>query len=609
MAQHDYVIANGTGAAVRSDLNNALAAIVSQNSGATAPSTTYAYQWWADTTTNLLKLRNAANSGWITLFQLDGEWSTIALENGTAAAPSIYFKDSGTDTGFYSPGTDQVGISTGGTARLTIDSNGNVNIDSNTLYVDAANNRVGLGTSSPGSRLTVNRVNYADASATGATTLSNAGITVEAATDTNNRLMFGIGSTGGAPWIQAQNTSSNATQSLILNPVGGNVGIGVTAPTNARLDVREDTNYPIRWGSTSAQFGELSYDTGNCVIGATSGNKLTLRSAGNAAITIDTSQRVLVGTSSSVTGTNAQYGRLQSIGNTFATPGNGIMVLGRSEAATSITDGEGLGAIYFTDNAGGEFAVISGIADGTAGTNDYPGRLTFSTTLDGASSPTERMRLTNQGAIWAASRAGVSTFGAVTHYHGLVQNSGGQWVLGLQNNGNEGDSGFGLTISYPNTAPNNTGNSFIQAADSTASRFIVRSNGGIANYSGNNVNLCDEREKKNIVNLDSTWDCLKHWELKKFHYNEDADTDDLRYGVIAQQVAEYCPEVITDWVKQEAKDAVLDNDDNEIEPAKEEVVRMGVKEQQMMWMAIKALQEAQLRIETLEAEVATLKGA
>jgi hypothetical protein len=120
MAQHDYVIANGTGAAVRSDLNNALAAIVSQNSGATEPATMYAYQWWADTTTGLLKIRNAANNGWVTLFQLDGEWSTLAVENGTAAAPSIYFKDSGTDTGIYSPGTDQVAISTGGTVRLSL---------------------------------------------------------------------------------------------------------------------------------------------------------------------------------------------------------------------------------------------------------------------------------------------------------------------------------------------------------------------------------------------------------------------------------------------------------------------------------------------------------
>jgi hypothetical protein len=118
MAQASYVVANGTGAAVRSDLNGQLAAIVSNNSGVTEPSTTYAYQWWADTTTGLLKIRNAANNAWITLFQLDGEWTTLALENGTAAAPSLYFKDSGTDTGIFSPGADQLGIATNGVERV-----------------------------------------------------------------------------------------------------------------------------------------------------------------------------------------------------------------------------------------------------------------------------------------------------------------------------------------------------------------------------------------------------------------------------------------------------------------------------------------------------------
>jgi hypothetical protein len=126
MAQHDYILANQSGAAFRSDLNNGLAAIVSQNSGTAQPSTTYAYQWWADTTTGLLKIRNAANNAWITLFQLDGEWTTLALENGTAAAPSLYFKDSGTDTGLFSPGANQLAISTGGVQRLLADASGNL---------------------------------------------------------------------------------------------------------------------------------------------------------------------------------------------------------------------------------------------------------------------------------------------------------------------------------------------------------------------------------------------------------------------------------------------------------------------------------------------------
>jgi hypothetical protein len=86
MAQADYIIANGTGAAVRSDLNGQLAAIVSNNSGATEPATMYAYQWWADTTAGLLKLRNSANSAWISLRELDGTLTDGGWHGSSAGA-------------------------------------------------------------------------------------------------------------------------------------------------------------------------------------------------------------------------------------------------------------------------------------------------------------------------------------------------------------------------------------------------------------------------------------------------------------------------------------------------------------------------------------------
>lgn len=72
MAQHDYVIDNQSGSAFRSDLNNALSAIVSTNSGGSAPSTTYAYMVWADTTTGIRKMRNGANNAWINIGDLNG---------------------------------------------------------------------------------------------------------------------------------------------------------------------------------------------------------------------------------------------------------------------------------------------------------------------------------------------------------------------------------------------------------------------------------------------------------------------------------------------------------------------------------------------------------
>jgi len=137
MAQADYIVSNGTGAAVRSDINGQLAAIVSNNSGATSPATTYAYQWWADTTTNTLKLRNSANSAWIELRQLDGDFTTVSVDNGTAAAPSIYFNASGTDTGIFSSGTDAVDISTAGTRRFGIASGGDITVFGGNVTLNA----------------------------------------------------------------------------------------------------------------------------------------------------------------------------------------------------------------------------------------------------------------------------------------------------------------------------------------------------------------------------------------------------------------------------------------------------------------------------------------
>ena len=71
MAQHDYNIANQTAATARTDINNALAAIVSTNSGAAAPATTFANMMWYDTANDLLKIRNDGNTAWISLGTVD----------------------------------------------------------------------------------------------------------------------------------------------------------------------------------------------------------------------------------------------------------------------------------------------------------------------------------------------------------------------------------------------------------------------------------------------------------------------------------------------------------------------------------------------------------
>jgi hypothetical protein len=72
VATHDYVIDNQTPANLRADLNNALQAIVTQNSGSSAPTTTFSNMLWYDTANNQIKKRNAADTDpWITLGTID----------------------------------------------------------------------------------------------------------------------------------------------------------------------------------------------------------------------------------------------------------------------------------------------------------------------------------------------------------------------------------------------------------------------------------------------------------------------------------------------------------------------------------------------------------
>lgn len=85
MAQHNYVLANNNGAAFRADDNAALAAIVSNNSGATEPATKYAYQWWADTTTGILKQRDSTNAVWINILTMS-TGDLVALQTNAATS-------------------------------------------------------------------------------------------------------------------------------------------------------------------------------------------------------------------------------------------------------------------------------------------------------------------------------------------------------------------------------------------------------------------------------------------------------------------------------------------------------------------------------------------
>lgn len=135
MAQSDQVIQNDTGSNVRADINTNLAALFSNSSGSSEPSTKAAHQLWVDesTTPDTLRIRNASNNAWIALGLLEADLGHLAktggtltgnlvLAAGTVGSPSVQIGDA--DTGLYLHSSNKIGTSTGGVLRTVTSSDG-----------------------------------------------------------------------------------------------------------------------------------------------------------------------------------------------------------------------------------------------------------------------------------------------------------------------------------------------------------------------------------------------------------------------------------------------------------------------------------------------------
>jgi hypothetical protein len=540
VAQHDYVIANGTGAAVRSDLNNGLAAIVSQNSGTTEPTTTYAYMRWADTTAGVMKMRNGANNAWITLYQLDGEWSTIAFENGSAATPSIYFKDSGTDTGFYSPAANEVAVATNGTQRLTVD--------------------------------------------TAATTSTLPVVHPLGAVGTPSITFTGDLNTG--IWSPAADTiafSEGGVEAMRIDS-SGRVGIGTTAfPASTPIQVKavgagaggyaivsanDENAGGIILNSSSDNSVRIEADPGNL----RASSYINLSVDGTERARIDSSGRLLVGTSTSVGGETVQFhnttGNNLAVGRFVNSSGSPDIAFYKSRSGTIgtnavVSNGDNLGVLSWRGADGTNYlesATISAWVDGTPGANDMPGRLVFSTCPDSGSSPVERLRITNQGwtqlvsasdGYLAATTAGAGTSTEVfrgTH----------SATAGSQNTG---------TIS-----------------------IRIYNNGNIQNTNNSYGSLSDAKLKENIVDATSQWDDLKALQVRKYNFKEGQTHTQI--GLVAQEVELVSPGLVSESPDRDAEGNDLGT------------VTKSVNYSVLYMKAVKALQEAMERIEQLESEKA-----
>jgi hypothetical protein len=244
--------------------------------------------------------------------------------------------------------------------------------------------------------------------------------------------------------------------------------------------------------------------------------------------------------------------------------------------------------------AGGENVTFNAFNTASDGLNS-----SFVWTSTAFNTTTERMRITSGG--WTKiSNTGTYVNSAGT-YHELYSSLSDNNVAYITNSATSNP--YGPVINFNAATPNDSTRYFLYCNDSTAVRAVIRSNGGIANYQANDVNLSDERTKKDIKPLESYWDKFKAIEIVKFKY-KDQTHDDFNIGVIAQQVESVAPEFVDvdGWDNKPKYDEQGDEIINDEEPLK------SIYTADLYHATIKVLQECMSKIEELSAEIDLLKG-
>ena len=223
----------------------------------------------------------------------------------------------------------------------------------------------------------------------------------------------------------------------------GNVGIGTTTPGAVQHVVSADnSSTQLLAGATSLirQTGHLNA-FGGSYIEATNiaqsayqplglnGSYLSLGTGGSERMRIDSSGRLLLGTSSSLatkyfsSAFQPDFQHAAGFGTAgffrFKADADGCtLILNKSRntsvgSHTVVNNGDTIGVIGFTGSDGTEFrtaAAIRSQVDGTPGTNDMPGRLVFNTTPDGSSTTAERMRINSAGNVGINTSSPNATF-------------------------------------------------------------------------------------------------------------------------------------------------------------------------------------------------------
>ena len=347
----------------------------------------------------------------------------------------------------------------------------------------------------------------------------------------------GIGNTNPADY-------STVSKDLVVGNHNGARGITIAAENN-------NTGY-LSWAdgtSTVAEqrAGRIAYSHAD--------SSMRFDTAANESMRIDSAGKLLVGTTSEVS--DSSHAKIQA-----ASSGGGSLALGRDDS--SVASGNDIGLIRFYGNDGGSYqecARISTQADASHSNNNKPSRLVFSTTKNGESSPTGRAQIDNTGRLYTFSAAAgegpalMSAEGAGTTYQLF-----GGW----------------------RSAANVLGQAAVNV-------FRVYTNGNTQNTNNSYTGISDIKLKENVVDASSQWLDIKLLQVRKYNFKkETGHQTHTQIGLIAQEVELVSPELVNESPDRDAEGNDLGT------------TTKSVNYSVLYMKAVKALQEAMERIETLE---------
>jgi hypothetical protein len=249
---------------------------------------------------------------------------------------------------------------------------------------------------------------------------------------------------GGNLDVNGNEITSAASNNVVINPNGtgnivldANVGIGEITPLG-NLHVKSGDSGASSVGASADEFviegslnsgmtilsgsssqGLINFaDSGDVNVGSVlydhGSNFMSFKTNDSEHLRIDSSGRLLRGLTSTSVNANTV---LQ--GSSGGTTGSARLFLQRGN---SPANAQALGSIFFADNSGNEGAIIDTARDGGTWTSgsSHPTRLVFSTTADGANSPTERLRIDSSGRLLV----GTTTEGASSADNLTIADSG-----------------------------------------------------------------------------------------------------------------------------------------------------------------------------------------